>query len=222
MAYQMKILICDDHEVFRSGLRAALAGLEAEIFEAACCREALEIIASEGGIDLALLDIEMPGEDGLACLRTLRAEHPEVGVVIVSASEAPADVHVALEAGALGFIPKSSNLQVLQSAIQIVLSGSIYVPPAILPALDASDSGAQDAARARRRQDRAGALTERQMEVLNLICRGMTNKEIARILEIGLGTVKVHCSAIFEALEVTNRTEAVMVSKQLGIELPEN
>ena len=66
MAYQMKILICDDHEVFRSGLRAALAGLTAEILEASCCREALGIIASEGEIDLALLDIEMPGEDGLA------------------------------------------------------------------------------------------------------------------------------------------------------------
>jgi len=218
----MKILICDDHEVFRSGLRAALAGLAAEIFDAACCREALEIIASEGEIDLALLDIEMPGEDGLACLRTLRAEHPEVGVVIVSASEEPADVRVALEGGALGFIPKSSNLQVMQSAIQIVLSGSIYVPPAILPALEESDSGARSDARRGRRRDRAGTLTERQTEVLNLICRGMTNKEIARILEIGLGTVKVHCSAIFDALEVTNRTEAVMVSKELGIELSEN
>ncbi|MBW2290814.1 MAG: response regulator transcription factor [Deltaproteobacteria bacterium] len=218
----MKFLICDDHEVFRSGLRAALAGFEAEILEASCCREAFEIIASAGGIDLALLDLGMPDEDGFACLESLRAEHPEVGVVIVSASEESADVRVALEGGALGFIPKSSNTQVIQSAIQIVLSGSIYVPPAILPALEESNAGGRSAERTGRRRARAGGLTERQLEVLNLICRGLTNKEIASVLGIGLGTVKVHCSAIFEALEVTNRTEAVLVSKELGIELPES
>ena len=217
----MKFLICDDHEVFRSGLRAALSGFDSEIFEASCCREALEIIASEGGFDLVLLDLGMPGEDGFACLRVLREDHPDVGVVIVSASEDSADVRVALDGGALGFIPKSSNTQVLKSAIQIVLSGSIYVPPAILPALEVSEAGARSADRTSRRRDRAGALTERQLEVLNLICRGLTNKEIAGVLGIGFGTVKVHCGAIFEALEVTNRTEAVMVSKELGVELPE-
>jgi DNA-binding NarL/FixJ family response regulator len=108
----MKVLICDDHEVFRSGLRAALARFEADIFEASCCREAFDVIASEPGIDLALLDLGMPGEHGFACLESLRAEHPAVGVVIVSASEESADVRTALDAGALGFIPKSSKIRV--------------------------------------------------------------------------------------------------------------
>lgn len=213
----MKILICDDHEVFRSGLRTVLAGFDAEISEASCCSEALEIIASEGGVDLALLDLAMPGGDGFACLRSLRAAHPEVAVVIVSASEDPANVRFALENGALGFIPKSSNTQVIQSAIQIVLSGTVYVPPAILPALEASSVGERGVERSGRRQTGAGTLTERQLEVLNLICRGLTNKEIGGVLGIGLGTVKVHCSSIFEALEVTNRTEAVLISRELGI-----
>ena len=131
----MKILLCDDHEVFRSGLRVALAGFEAEIFEASCCQEALEIIASEDGIDLALLDLRMPGEDGFACLQTLRREHPEVGVVIVSASEEPADVRVALDGGALGFIPKSFPYSLSAPAVdygQLPTAGILF-PPQRMP-----------------------------------------------------------------------------------------
>jgi DNA-binding NarL/FixJ family response regulator len=209
----IKILVCDDHAIFRTGLRSVLDDLDAELLESASCEEALEIVARDGDVDLVLLDLGLPGMDGFEGLRSLRATHPQVAVVIVSASEDARNVRAALAGGASGFIPKSSSTMVLQSALRIVLSGSIYVPPAILPALQGD---APDPVLAARFSGPA-TLTPRQLEVLELMSRGLTNKEIAGVLGIGPGTVKAHASAIFDALDVTNRTEAVVVMRELGI-----
>ena len=212
----MKLLLCDDHEVFRAGLRTALREFDPALVEACDCEQALRLVEQEGDVDLILLDLDLPGMDGFEGLRRLRAQHPEIAVVIVSASDEPEKVRAALEGGASGFIPKSSSTSVLQSAIRIVLSGSLYVPPEILPSLGPSqgDTRADD----RRRRTREAGLTARQLEVLRLISRGLTNKEIASVLGIGHGTVKAHASSIFDALDVTNRTEAVLAMRELGIE----
>ncbi len=212
----MKLLLCDDHEVFRAGLRTALREFDPTLVEASDCEEALRLVEQEGDVDLILLDLGLPGMDGFEGLRTLRAQHPEIAVVIVSASDEPEKVRAALEGGASGFIPKSSSTSVLQSAIRIVLSGSLYVPPEILPSLWAPPEKAR--ADGRLARSREAGLTARQLEVLRLMSRGLTNKEIASVLGIGPGTVKAHASAIFDALDVTNRTEAVLVMREFGIE----
>jgi DNA-binding NarL/FixJ family response regulator len=209
----MKILICDDHALFRDGLGLVLERLEpgAELVESSDSQGALDLVAADEGFDLVLLDLNMPGMDGLTALRRLRTDHPAVPVVIVSASENPNEVRTALDVGASGFIPKSSSSNVLLSALRLVLDGGVYVPPVALDAQPGVDS---------RRRDRAGELTPRQLEVLSLMARGLTNREICGVLGIAEGTVKTHIAAIFEALEVTNRTEAAVAMRDLGLKAP--
>jgi DNA-binding NarL/FixJ family response regulator len=214
----MKILICDDHALFREGLRLVLAQLEGnpELIEAADAKEALLGVEANEDLDLVLLDLNMPGSDGLTTLATLRKQFPTIPVVIVSASERPQDIRAALDGGASGFIPKSSRGPVLLSALQLVFSGGVYVPALALNAPEEPASPGRTPSPSRRKGD--VPLTGRQLEVLNLMSRGLTNKEICGVLGIAEGTVKAHIAAIFEALDVTNRTEAAMAMRELGLE----
>jgi len=206
----MKILVCDDHALFREGLELVLGQLEpgAELSSVGDAESALARVAADDGLDLVLLDLQLPGMDGFAALSALRREHPSVPVVVLSASESPADVRSALERGASGFIPKSTRGNVLLSALRLVLSGGVYVPPLVMDAAPASRS--------------AGAarppLTGRQLEVLRLLARGLSNREISDVLKIAEGTVKTHILHLYEALDVTNRTEAAMRMRELGFE----
>ena len=213
----MKIVVCDDHSIFRAGLVAVLGDLpdDVELVEADTAESALAVVES-GGVSLVLLDLQMPGTDGWGALRELRSSHPSVAVVIVSASEDAADIRAALEAGASGFIPKSSTGPLLRAALEVVFSGGVYVPQQLL---DVEEGGAtpSDAHRERRRV-RATQLTPRQREVLILMSRGLSNREIAEILEIAAGTVKTHVAALFEILDVSNRTEATLVMGELDLE----
>lgn len=209
----MKILVCDDHPVFREGLCDALAALDAEFVEAASVDEALRSVAADPGIDLVLLDLSLPGADGWTAFRSLRRDHPAVPVVIVSASEDPEDMRRALDGGAAGFVPKSSPIEVLRSALRLVLAGGVYVPVAALSVPTTRGGGASS----RRREGRP-ALTPRQVEVLILLSRGLTNREIAVALGIAEATVKAHLRTLFEVLDVSNRTEATLIMRELGID----
>jgi DNA-binding NarL/FixJ family response regulator len=206
----MKILVCDDHALFREGLELVLAQLDpaAELSSVGDAESALARVAADDALDLVLLDLGLPGMDGFAALEALRRDHPSVPVVVLSASESPADVRSALDRGASGFIPKSTRGSVLLSALRLVLSGGVYVPPLVM-------DGAAQAGPAR---DPRGALTGRQHEVLRLLARGLTNREIAEVLKIAEGTVKTHVLHIYETLDVTNRTEAAMRMHELGLE----
>jgi DNA-binding NarL/FixJ family response regulator len=206
----MKILVCDDHALFREGLELVLGHLEAdaELVSVGDAEAALAAVAGDDGLDLVLLDLNLPGLSGIDALEALRRDHPSVPVVMLSASENANDVRAALERGASGFIPKSTRGSVLLSALRLVLSGGIYVPPLVMDGAPP----AREPAAAR------SPLTGRQLEVLRLLARGLTNREIGEVLKIAEGTVKTHIMHLYEALDVTNRTEAAMRMRELGLE----
>jgi DNA-binding NarL/FixJ family response regulator len=209
----VKILIADDHALFREGLRYVLSrlGEAVETLEAKDCAQALGLVAANPDLDLILLDVDMPGMDGLTGLRSLRARSPAVPVVILSASEEPADMQLALDGGAMGFIPKSSPSEVMLGALRLVLSGGVYLPPAFLNRFQRSRT---PTALSTASVETLG-LTPRQHDVLRLLGKGQSNKEIARALDLTEGTVKHHISAILRALRVDNRTHAVVTAARL-------
>lgn len=203
----MKVLIADDHALYRDGLRQLLIGMapEPEIIESKSFQETLDALVRTGDVGLLLLDMRMPGMTGIASLRSLLQTAPSVPLIVISASEDPELIREALEAGAMGFVPKSESPRVMRHAIELVLGGGVYVPPVLL---DLSGAGAES---------HGGDLTPRQREVLRLIIGGSSNKEIARDLGLSVATVKAHLSAIFRALEVTNRAQATAKVQRLGL-----
>lgn len=212
----LKILVCDDHAVFRDGLRLVLEDLDedVELLEASDGGQALEVANAHPDLELVLMDLQMPGVGGVEGLKRVRREHPALPVVIVSASDAPREMRQVLDEGAAGFVPKSFGRKELLAALRLVLSGSVFVPQAALAAASAQDDKGE------RRKRRASRLTERQLEVLSLMARGLTNKEICGVLSIAENTVKTHVKAILEALEASNRTEAAVLARELDLKAP--
>lgn len=204
----MRFLVVDDHPLFREALRGAvgLVHAGADVFEAATIEGALDVIAAQGDFDLALLDLSLPGTTGFAGLVAIRTAHPRLPVVVVSGHEEPVLVREALSLGVAGYIPKSTPRRELERAIGEVLKGSIYVPPGLLPL---GPDGAGDAGPSRTLQ-RLRDLTPQQLMVLELIRRGLQNKEIAHALGIAETTVKAHVSEILRKLNVYTRTKAVI------------
>jgi DNA-binding NarL/FixJ family response regulator len=210
----MKILVADDHPLVREGLVRAVRPLavdievhEAQDFSTAQCL--CEALAPE----LALVDLNMPGMNGLEGLRSLRRQFREVAFIVVSGQEDPPLIRAALASGANGFFPKSASSALLLQCIALVLAGGLYVPPGVLA--DFRDGLPPP------RPDTAG-LTPRQLQVLHRLAQGLPNKLIARDLGLTEGTVKIHIAAILRALRARNRTEAVVRARELGLdsELP--
>lgn len=208
VAASPKVLSIEDHELFRDGLRQALGEMTppVDVLEASRFDEGVATIREhEPELGLVLLDLHLPDGAGLGMLSTLREEFPLLPVAIVSGdSDDPSAMRRALDLGAVGFIPKASTRAVLVSALQLILAGGTYAPPEALTA------------EPDRRVERVAGLTARQREVANLLTKGLTNKEIAGVLGISADTVKNHVAAILDALEVTNRTEAVMLLVETG------
>jgi DNA-binding NarL/FixJ family response regulator len=219
----MKILLADDHTLFREGLRHVLQGMEGgvEILQAATCAEAMDIAALHPDLDVALLDLNMPGMDGFEAVRTFRERFPILPLVVLSASDARHVVQKVLDEGALGFIPKSSSAQVMISALRLVLSGGVYLPPLLLEQSDVRmverSAASIPPVMYGSAPDVLPVLTERQLEALTLLAEGKPNKLIARALNVTEGTVKIHLAAVFRALKVSNRTEAVIEARKFGL-----
>src|SRR5436190_8937262 len=135
----MKILVVDDHVLIREALRGVLKELkpDATVFEASDSRQAMALIAEHGDLGLMLLDLNLPDRDGFSVLAEVRANHPAISVVVLSGQQDRASVVKALDLGALGFIPKSGQREVMVSALQLVFAGGIYIPPEILTRADA-------------------------------------------------------------------------------------
>jgi DNA-binding NarL/FixJ family response regulator len=215
----MKILVVDDHLLIREALRGVLKELrsDAAVLESADSGQAMQLIAEHADIGLILLDLNLPDRDGLSMLAELRERYPATSVVVLSAQQDRGSVVKALDLGALGFIPKSAQREVMVAALELVFAGGIYIPPEILsrqePVL--SQSAPQPPG-----PPRDLGLTERQLEVLALMMRGKSNKAISRVLDLAEPTVKNHITAILRTLKVTNRTEAVISVIESGWELP--
>jgi DNA-binding NarL/FixJ family response regulator len=221
----MQFLIVDDHVLIRESLRGVLAELrpEASIVEAADARETMRLVAADPELALILLDLNLPDRNGFEVLTELRERYPTIPVVVLSGHHDRANVVRALDLGALGFIAKTAQRAVLVNAISLVLSGGIYIPPEILvrqpPPASTRPGGIADAGNKPRTSPRDLGLTERQVEVLALMMQGKSNKAVGRALDLAEPTVRNHVSAVLKALNVTNRTEAVLAVVELGWDL---
>jgi DNA-binding NarL/FixJ family response regulator len=215
----MKVLVIDDHTLVREALRGVLAELldGAIVLEASDCGQATRLIEEHADLRLILLDLNLPDRDGFAFLAELRERYALISLVVLSGFHDRDNVIRALDLGALGFIPKTSEREVMVSALRLVLAGGIYIPPQAL----AADRPAQSAAPARPVSPSELGLTGRQMEVVALMMRGKSNKAISRILDVAEPTVKHHVTAILKALKVTNRTEAVLAIGAQNWKLPQ-
>jgi DNA-binding NarL/FixJ family response regulator len=216
----LKVLVVDDHPLICEALRQVLKVLDKdiELLEAGSGSEALSKADKNDRLDLVLLDLALPDADGFEVLSELRERHPSFPVVVLSASEQAEVVMRALDAGAMGFIPKTSSNDLLLGALRLVLSGGVYLPAEVLrhapaPALARNPAAAETGYR-------DVGLTQRQAQVLALMVQGKPNKIICRELALAEGTVKIHVTAILKALGVSNRTQAVVAVGKLGLRLP--
>lgn len=215
----MKILIIDDHALIREALRGVLKELKGDaiVSEAADWHHASRQIEENGGFDLVLLDLSLPDRDGADILAELRERYPAGSVVVLSARQDRESVARALELGAVGFIPKSSERDVMLSAFNLIFSGGMYIPPEILVRQEPAAARSAAAQAGRRASAAELGITERQMEVLHLMMQGRSNKAICRALNLAEPTVKNHVTAILKALGAANRTEAVIAAGALGL-----
>jgi DNA-binding NarL/FixJ family response regulator len=197
----MTVLIADDHPLVRDALAHAVHALDSEVrVHEAADLDTLLLLAREHDADLALIDLNMPGMNGLAGLMRLREAAPALSVVVASAREDAPTIRAVLAAGAAGFLPKSEPPQALLAALRHVLAGAVYEPAHLLEA-----------------QAPTGGLTPRQLDVMRRLLRGEANKRIAVELGLTEGTVKLHVAAILRTLQARNRTEAVVRARALGI-----
>lgn len=203
----MKVILADDHALFREGLRLLLQRLDENVFilEADNHDAVLKLLAENPDADLALVDLHMPGRTvDLSGLAEVLKHATTIPVVVLSGSENLDEVHQTIEAGAMGFIPKYEHSDVMLCALQLVLSGSVYVPPMLM-------------SRATGDRQPQARLTAKQFEVLQQLCKGYSNKEIGKHMNLSEPTIKCHVSGIFRELNVENRMQAANAAKQLGL-----
>jgi two-component system nitrate/nitrite response regulator NarL len=211
----MKLLVVDDHPIVRDGLAALLGqmGPDTVVLQVGDAGGALALVAAHADLDVVVLDIAMPGMDGLRALAEFGRTRPELPVVVISASEDARDAREALAKGALGYVPKSASQHTLLSAIRLVLNGDVYVPPLILAETVVARSLNPSVAAGPGRP----TLTDRQIDVLRRLSEGQSNKQIAAELDLSEKTVKAHVTAIFRALNVVNRTQAAAAGRTAGL-----
>jgi DNA-binding NarL/FixJ family response regulator len=198
----MKILLVDDHALFRAGLRMLLTTIcpDATTFDAGSVSDAIAIAKANPELELCLLDLSFKNESGLSGLTNIKEAAPQAAVVVVSSADDSATIRACLDGGAMSFIPKSLGPDVLTRALQHVLRGTVYLPEQIMNATDGASA--------------RPTLTGRQRDVLRCLSRGLPTKLIARELSLSEHTVKEHIASLFQVLGVRNRTEAVIRGSQ--------
>ncbi len=218
----MIVVIADDHAIVREGVIYSLKthfGEETQVLEAEDSPSLVALLEQNKNIDLILLDLMMPGANGLSVLRKICNEWPGNSVVVLSASEDSTLMRKSIDIGAAGFIPKSSPREVMMSAIRLVLAGGVYIPPKSLLSIEAVSTSSEATENNKLPDPKilAPKLTDRQRQVLIGIAEGKTNREIGAGLELSEYTIKIHVTAIFKKLQVNNRMQSVLVAKELGL-----
>jgi DNA-binding NarL/FixJ family response regulator len=207
-----RLLIADDHPLFRGALREAVSGLfaHAEIGEAGSFDDVVKLLERGSEVDLILLDLTMPGVRGFSGLMYLRAQYPSFPIVVVSANDDPAVIRRCMDLGTSGFIPKTLGIEEMRLAIKRVLDGGVWTPPDV-------DLGAGADADTAGILARLTSLTPQQVRVLMMLSEGLLNKQIAYELGVSEATVKAHVSAILQKLGVESRTQAVIAAAKIEL-----
>lgn len=207
----MKCLLVDDHALIRDALALLIAmhHPHVDLRRAVCLADALELLIAEPDIRLVLLDLALADSSGITTLARVHEASPLSRVVVLSGDDRPETILAALDAGAAGFIPKTTESNVLRNAIATVIDGGVYLPPVELDPAPVLQSPSAETL----------GLTPRQVDVLRMLVDGRSNKSIARALELSPSTVKTHLEAIFERLHVSSRTQAVVAAARLGLRL---
>lgn len=202
----MQILVVDDHALFREGLTLVLQNLDehASILQAGTAEEALRQLALAGSVELLLIDIDLPGADGLELIERVRSQGVTSPLAVISASEDPQLVRRTMAAGAKGFIPKATDSATMLAGLRRILDGETWLPRTMRMTL-------------RRSEQRDLVLTHRQQAILEALAEGESNQEIADRLGLTTHTVKFHLSTLFRRLDVRNRTECVARAKELRL-----
>lgn len=210
------VIVADDHPLFRTAIKEALEADQGQtrFLEANSFETLQKLVDEQQEVDLVLLDLHMPGVSGFAGLIYLCKRYPSVPVVIISANEDPVVIQRALQHGAAGFIPKSSSIDTITSAIAAVLMGEIWSPESTLSDLPGKNVSELELA------ERMAQLTPQQFKVLMMMSQGLLNKQIASELGVSEATVKAHVTAIMNKLGVNNRTQAVLAASQLSVSNP--
>jgi len=215
----VKVLIVDDHALVRRGMvhvvRESFA--DAEVVEAGNASDAVALMASTPGVDVALVDVRMPDADGLELLHDMKERWPDVPVIMLTSFDHAHYVRRALAEGAAGYMLKDATPEDLEQAIKVAISGggNVLSPRVIQNLFEAKDGGIDgDNGNAPRT---TGSLTQRETDILALLAEGKSNRDIARALFLSEKTVKAHLAAIFRKLGVTNRTQAAMAAVSMGI-----
>lgn len=224
----MKLLLIDDHALFREGLsllisvRLARPEAPLTVLQAGDLHEAASLLVAHPDLSLVLLDLGLAHQQGLGTLHQWRDMAPQVPVVVLSADDRSETILSAIDAGALGFIPKTAHADAMQSAIRHVLAGGVYLPP--LPPLPRSHAEPAPPSFVDTVTGEDGLLDEmglsaRQLDVLRLLVEGKSNKDMSRMLNLADSTVKTHMASIFKKLQVSSRTQAVVAVAQAGMNL---
>ena len=207
----MKILIADDHALFRDGLAMRLEQINPNIIlhQAPTFSQAIKILDKEHNIDMVIVDLDMPDmrwEDGI---EEIKKKAPNSSMVVISASEDIRNIRKILATGIKGYIPKRSEPKIMHNALKLILEGGTYIPPALI------ENSAEHSASGYKGNGKT--LTNRQSQVLDLIAQGKSNKQIAYEMGVSEATVKLHINALLRSLKVNNRTQAVVTAQKMGI-----
>lgn len=210
------IIVADDHPLFRDALTHAVDKVVpgAAVIEADSLESLQQVVEANGGADLLLLDLNMPGVSGFSALAWLRQNHASLPTIVVSAIEDPPVMRRALRHGASGFIPKSASIATIEAGIAAVLDGELWLPDGVDAGDEDLEAGEADVAA------RLSSLTPHQFRVLMMLGEGLLNKQIAYRLGVSEATIKAHVTAVLRKMGVGNRTQAVLAVQQLAVAEP--
>ena len=212
----MQILIIDDHQLFVDGLGFLLTSFDENltVYTASSTHEGLKTAYAQTELDLILLDLTMPGLDGISCLKIMQQEGINIPVVILSAQEDTSYVRQAMDLGAKGFIPKSHDARAMYDALLQVWEGDTYLPDAMRAQLSGKQPICSDVVQI---QLAALDIREKQFQILSFMADGQTVQQISRVMDVSPNTVKTHIKRLYQCMQVNSRVAAVSEARRLGI-----